>query len=343
MKNKENKRANRVIKDMKECFQSFHLPVKEAQSETNYPFRCDFLVEIDNDNVVATIMVKYDRYREVININIANSFIIKPGRVNEVLKLLNMLNGTMPLYQCCTCPCCNELSIHASLHLTGNRLAKDKFKRFIRLLLEDTYIIYPLIARMLMAGGSPEDFYARFMDNHKDLMDRGNKLTSEMEDKILEEVKLMFDDFDITIKDEDRVDDGYIMELVYQKNPELFLRTATRLYSENEAVVISMAPPFSVPDDKFDIILELVNRINRVCSTDHMYISGQSKKIVLLKGVMLNNGVIDKEELKIAFGTMLTNGFGLFPIINEQLTSDESPETLMRKLMACYLNNITTH
>jgi len=342
-KNKDNKRANRVIKDMKECFQSFHLPIKEVQPGTSYIGSCDFLSEISNDNVLAPITVEYNRNREVININIPTGLIIAPGRVTEFLKLLNILNGTLPLYQCSICPCCNEVFIHVSLHVTGNRLSKDKFKRLIRSLLDDTYLIYPLIARMLMAGGSPEDLYNRFMDDHKDLMSKENKLTSEMEDNIIEDVKLMFADFDITINDDDRVDNGFIIELVHPEDPGLFLRIATRLFSENETVVISMAPHFPVPDDKFDIVVELVNRINRVCSTDHMYISGQRKNVVLLQGVMLNNGVIDKEELKIAFETLLRNGFRLFPIINEQLTSDESPVALMRKLIPCYSDKVTIH
>lgn len=343
MKNKNNKRANKIIRDMKECFQSFHLPIKEAQPGDAYTASCDFLSEISNENVQALITVEYNRYHEIININIPTRLHISPGRINEGLKLLNLLNGMLPLYQYSICPCCNEVSVHVGLHVSGNRLSKDKFKGLIRSLLEDTYLFCPLIARMLIAGGNPEELYDRFMDDHKDLMSKENKLTSKMEGKILDDVKLMFSDFDIAINDDDRVDRGFIMQFVHPKDPGLFLRVGTILDSENGIVFISMSPPFPVPDDKLDVMMELVNRINRICGTDHMYITGERKNVVLLKGVMLDNGVLDKEELKNAFGALLSNGFQMFPIINEQLTSVEIPETLMRKVIPCYSDKTTTH
>lgn len=343
MKNKDVKRANRIVRDMKECVRSFSLPITESQPGGDYAFSCDFLSEIRNENVCATLMVGYDRQWEVININIVTGFVIPSGRVIEILKLLNLLNGIMPIYQCSLCPCCNEVSFHVTLRVSGNRLSKDKFKRLIHYLLEDTYRICPLIARLLMATGNLEDLYDQFMNDHKYLMGKDNKLTAEMEGRILADVKSVFADLDITINDQDRVDHGFIMQFVHPTEPGLFLRVATILHSEDEIVAISMAPSFSVPDGKLDIMMELVNRINRVCNTEHMYISGQRKDVVLLKGVMLDNGTIDKEEFKNAFGTLMGNGVRLFPIVNEQLTSSESPETLIRKLIPCYSDKTTIH
>jgi hypothetical protein len=343
MKNKKNiKSAHRVVRDMKACFRSFQLPITEAQPGGDYAFSCDFLSHISNENVCALAMVKYDRHHGYININISTGLVIPAERLTEVLKMINLLNGMTPIYQYSICPCCNEISVHVSLHIHDHQLSKDKFKRLISYLLEDTYNHFPLIAQVV-AGGSSEDVFEWFINDHKHLISTESKLTAEMEDKILEDVKLMFADFDITINDNDRVSDGFIIQFAHPKEPGLFLRVGTILHGDNEIVALSMSPPSAVPDDKLDVMIALVNRINRLCSSDHIYISSQKKNVVLLKGVMLDNGSIDKEELKSAFGELLGNGFRLFPIINEQLTSDESPETLICKRFPCYTDKTTSH
>ena len=341
-------KSNQVVRDMKECFKSLQLPMRKGQTSDAYTFSWDLVSEICNENVSAILTVKYDRYRKVISINISFDQDVPPGMVTEVLKLLNLLNGTVSYYRYIIGTCSNKISALTGLYVSEGRLSKDKFRRLICDFLEDTYSICPLIMQLLREGGNPEEIYDRYMDGqidgYRDLMSidadymtsMENKHTTEMDGNILDDIKSVFADFDITANDDDRVDDGFIIDLVHPKDQDLYVRFCTILDSENQVVSIYIAPFFAVPDNRFDVMMELVNSINRVCNTGHMFITRDNKHVWLWTEIMLDNGVIDKKELKNAFRTLLDNGCRLFPIIKEQLTFNESPDASMCRPLPCY-------
>jgi len=342
MSKRNVKKKNRIVRDMKESFRALYLSAAEAKVGIKYPFKCDILTQINDQNAYASLMVEHDEDRDVINVNISTDFIVPSDRVAEVLKLLNFLNELRPLYQYSICPCCNEILVHASLYVSANRLSKAKFSRLIRQLLEDTYLFFPLIAGVIV-GGNAEDLYLQFKDDHRNLMMKENTYSTDMETKILDDLRSVLADFYTSIDDDHRVEHGFVIPLAHPKDRSLPLLVATILDRENEVVVISMASTFPIPDDRLDVLMELVNRMNRICDTDHMYISHHKKNVALLKGVMLDNGQIDKEELNTALGTLMAKGFNLFPVINEQLSSNKNPSELMRNIMPCYFDKVTIH
>jgi len=69
---------------------------------------------------------------------------------------------------------------------------------------------------------------------------------------------------------------------------------------------------------------------------EHLFIHRQTKRVVLLKGIMIDNGVLDKEEFEKSIRMLLGNGSIFFPIIKEQISSNESPEVLLAKIRENY-------
>jgi hypothetical protein len=122
------------------------------------------------------------------------------------------------------------------------------------------------------------------------------------------------------------------------KVPGLNFVLGIKVNGENETLVLSMSAAFSVPDDRKDSVMELVNLINKGCRGAHVYYSHDKKNVVFLSGIMLKSGSVDKIELKSAFTAFISYGFRMLPIVYEQLTSTESPQTLILKVFDSNFN-----
>lgn len=334
MTKKENRIGNQVVRDMKECFRSFNLPVNKLKAIQDNPMNVAFTSQICNDHVCAGVAVTFDRAEGYVGIDASSHIKVPSEKMAEISKMLNLFNGNRPLYGYSVCHCCNTVSFRSGLFLSGEILPKGKFRRLIQDMLEDTYLCHPLIAEVV-AGGNPEALYDRFMDDHKDLMGKESKISEEAESKILGDIKTVITVLKIAINEDDSLPDGFVLDCILQ-GMNFPLRMGITLDQENELVSLSLGPSFIVPDDKIPIMTELVNRINRMFGAEHLFINWQTKRVILLKAIMINNGFLDKKEFEKAFRTSLGSGCSFFPLIEEQLSSNESPEVLLERIKAKY-------
>ena len=67
MSNSKNKKSNQIVRDMKECFRSFQLPV--AKNKNHKDINLAFTSQICNDHVCATVFATYDRQAEYVGID----------------------------------------------------------------------------------------------------------------------------------------------------------------------------------------------------------------------------------------------------------------------------------
>ena len=334
MTKKENKKGNQVVRDMKECFRSFNLPVNQNKSIQDNPMNVAFTSQICNDHVCAFVAVTFDRPEGYVGIDASSRLKVPSEKMAEISKLLNLLNGVSPIYGYSVCQYCNTVSLRSGLFLSGEVLSKDKFRRLIHDMLEDTYLCSPLIAEVV-AGGNPEALYDRFMDDHKDLMSKESKLSEGAKSKILGDMESVMTGLKIPIKDDERLADGFVLDCMLP-GMDFPLRMGITLDHANEMVSLSMGPSFTVPDDKISVMTELVNRINRMSAPDHLFINRQTKRVILLKAIMIDNCVLDKREFEKSIRTLLGSGRSYFTIINEQLSSNDSPGDLLKKIIGNY-------
>lgn len=325
---KQKKNRNKVVKDMKECFRAFHLPVNKSSEGKD--IRLVFNSHICNDHVCADVAAIYDKQKECVGIDLVFHPPVPMERVSEVIKLLNLLNGMNTLYSISICQCCNVLKMRAMLFLADAALPIDKYKRLIKDLLEYSYFTFPLFMEV-MNGAAFEEAYELFNDDHKDLLIDNDTYTEAIKEEILKDGKSVLSDCYFKLDEKSLVNDSYVQGYKYDKIPGLEFVLGIAVRGVTEAFVVSMSSTFTVPDDKEDIVMKLVNLINKMCLGNHMYFSHQKKNVVLLTGVMLNNGSLDRKELKHALTTLIGNGFRMIPIVYEQLTSTESPEVLILK------------
>ena len=330
MTKKENKKGNQVVREMKECFRSFHLPVKKNKDVESSELA--FTSQLYNDHVCAEVSVIYDRQMGYAGFNIFFLPPVPSEKVPEILRFSSLLNGTQLLYRYSVCQCSNLISLQTGIYTLEETLIKSKYKRLIRTILEESYRTFPAFMEV-MDGENFRDVGERLIDDHEDYLLGTDSYTETMKERILDDVKETLADEGINFNDTPRDNDAYVKQFQYPAVPGLNFILALAVQSESETLALSMSATFTVPDDREDIIMDLVNKINRACRGSHMYFSHEKKNVVLLSGIMLENGSLDKAELKRVFPMFVGNGFRMIPIVYEQLTSAASLETLILKAL----------
>jgi len=330
MKSTERKKNKRIVKHMKECFRSFHLPVDERKLIQGNSRNVVFTSQLCNDHVCAIVVVMHGRLEGYVGMEVVFHFKVPSERMAEVMQLLNLFNGISPLFRYAICQCCNGVSMHASLFLPDGSFPQDKFKRLIHEMLEDAYISFPLIVEVIN-GGNPDDLGACFVEGCRDLKEIGKGISNEVAGTILSDMESVLHDLEISIREEDRHDD---VLAVYFKGPEQFdfnLCLIMGLLNNRALLVLDLIPSFTIPDEKIALVTESVIRINKNIKFGCMYIDRENKWVKFRIGIMIDNGVLDKMEFRNAVDAMLPAGGGFFSIIKEQLSSNESLEALLAK------------
>lgn len=333
MSKRTAKKSNRIVRDMEECFRSFHLSVDKNKNHKDIELA--FTSQICNDHVCATVFASYNRQMEYVGIDFSFHPPMPLERIPEIIKLLNLLNGIRVLCDYSICPCCNMLKLKTGLFIQGETIPMSKYKRLIENMLEWSYHTFPLIMEVIN-GENFKNACDRFMDDHEDLWSGKNTYTETINEEILNDAKAVLADCHFNLDDKSRVNDEYIEGYQYPKVPGLNFVLGIKVRGENEALVLSMSAAFDVPGDKKDIVMELVNLINKGCRGTHMYYSHDKKNVVLLSGVMLKSGSVDKAELKSVFTAFVSCGFRMLPVVYEQMTSAENPKTLILKALDSY-------
>jgi hypothetical protein len=330
MNRTEKKQKKRIVKDMKECFRSFHLSVNDIKSPHADEMNAVFSSQLCNDNVCAVVGVTYGWPEGYVGMDAAFHFKVPSERMTEAIQLLNLLNGISPLFGYAICQCCNGVSMHASLLLPDGSLPQGKFKRLIHEMLEDAYFSFPLIVEVIN-GGNPDDLGACFMEGYGDLKEIGKGISNEVAGTILSDMESVLHDLEISIRKEDRHDD---VLAVYFKGPEQFdfnLCLIMGLLNDRALLSLDLIPSFTIPDEKIALVTESVIRINKNLKFGCMYIDRENKWVKFRMGIMIDNGVLDKMEFRNAVDAMLPAGGVFFSIIKEQLSSNESLEALLAK------------
>jgi len=334
---KHKKKSNKVVKDMKECFRAFDLPIYEGIGEK--PAHLALVSQICNDRVCASVIVTYYRPAAYATIYISFQIKVSPDKLAEVWQLLNLLNGMMPLYQYAFSTCCNSLSLKADLLLPDKCLPVNKFKRLLHDLLEDSYLCVPLIESVI-AGGDSEKLYKQFMDDHRDLTKKERSISKETERTILNEMETVLG-WCTCVMDENRRDDGFTMRFHAPKGTNYFLILNVKLCSENDMVTLHLASSLAVPDEKLSQLTELAGRINALSKFPHLHIDRERNRVSLYAGIMIDNGVLDQKEFDFAVRMIMTSAEQYFPLIEEQLSTNETPDALVNKTceaMQCLRN-----
>jgi len=325
---KENKNNIQVVKDMKECFRSFHLPINK--NDGGKDFSVVFTSQICNDHVCAFVAAIYYKQTKYVAIKISFRLRVPSEKFADMWRLLNRLNSMMPLYHYSICTCCNSMSLEGGIFVSEDCLPISKYKNLIHDLLEDSYLCIPLIIAVIK-GGNPDELYYQFIKDHQDILKKENSISKDIGHKIISDVETVLAGMQIKIEAENK-HDGCFMNILCPEGTDFFLRMGIRVSHDDKMAILNLAPSFIVPDEKIPVMTEFVGRINEISRCQHMFIDMQCNRVNLCTGIMIVDGIIDKNEFELAINAMMAGGFLFFPIIKDLILSNESLETLVTKI-----------
>jgi hypothetical protein len=164
-----------------------------------------------------------------------------------------------------------------------------------------------------------------------------------MEENVLNHLVSVFADLDITITDESRIEHGFVLPCAGTSELDSSIIVIMVLDPEESTIIIHAVSSFAVPDDKMTSIVELVNRINRLCGNQHLFVDSQSKKCAFLHGIRLENGLLPKEEFLNAFRGIIANVLCWFPLLQELIMFGGVSSDLIRKRIPCYNDKTTIY
>lgn len=136
----------------------------------------------------------------------------------------------------------------------------------------------------------------------------------------------------LSIQNDYKKDKAFCIDIGFESIPDLFVRLGIRVDEESKCIVLSMAPPDTVPEEKISGVMELINWINQRCFIDHLWLNTESNRVVLTKGIMLEGKSIDTEEFESAVRFLLGNGSMYLKAVKDLVSSDEKPEEIMKKV-----------
>ena len=225
--------------------------------------------QLCNDHVCAAVIVTHGTPEGYVGMEAAFDFKVPSERMAEAMQLLNLLNGLSSLFVYSICQCCNGVSMNSSLFLPDGSLPKEKFKRLIHEMLEDAYLVSPLIAEIIK-GGDAESLYERFINDHRSNLSMPIEVPKKAEIKILADIESVLLGLELHIGDENRLEHGFHMgfELSDRDFP---LHMVIASWRDGKGVTMQLIPPpLVVPDEKIPALTELANWMNKGSHLDNV-------------------------------------------------------------------------
>ena len=328
MNKKENKKSNKVIRDMEECFRSFHLPVHKNKSGADLDLA--FTSQICNDHFCTPIAAIYCRQSEYVALEIPFVIKVPSEKLADTWRLFNLINEMMPLYHYSIWKSNNGFSLIGGMFLGGDQLSASKYKSFIHDLLEDSYLCFPLI-KAVIEGGNPDAIYDKFMKDNLNFVKKINCISKKNKSKILDDVKTALAEMKI-INQEEKIFDSPLTNSQCPETNDFRFSHRFEVSDDGKTLIFNLTSSLIVPNEKIPVIMELIGRLNEMSRHDCLYFQRESKRIFLLSGIIIVDGVFDKKEFEVTCDFMLFWGMKVFPIINEQMSSNESPETMIKRV-----------
>jgi len=202
---------------------------------------------------------------------------------------------------------------------------------------------YPIVGQVCILGDDPDKYCRDFHDHLWNVAHQEKGLNKEITEKVLKDLESIFAQLEITIRDEDRVTNGFFFSYVHPEDHGLFINMTTTLDDKNGVLTVFAASSFTVPKEKMPEMTDLVNRINRLCINDHLFVDHQSMRSVFACGIRLGNGVLSEEEFLNAFKEIIKDALCWFPLLRELITSGGVPAELICNSIPCYNDRITAY
>jgi len=310
-----------VLEDMKNCLKEMNIKTVEPPSRDRFS---SFTSETDCGGFVVRICVSYDPINKYATIGIDSLERFSSKKLAGVRALINLINRGMSAYHYSVCPKGRTVSSYCGMYVLKKRFPKSKFKKLLAWGLNDTRMTFPFIRRIETEGASPENLML-------ELSRKRGAEDEEIKDLIKQDVKAVFSKLDLCVEDDYEKHGAFMLDLCLSSDEKFNAHMAARISRDLQSIDLFLGPEYVVPKKRFATIIELISLINESSTIGHLIIHPDVRMVQLQTGVVLENGLLDKAEFEKAVQTLLGNGTLFFPLILEQISSNESPDILMER------------
>jgi len=320
----KNKSTN-IKNEMKECFEEIGFPDLANPEEVKY-------LNADRGDagfiVPGGISFEYDDgyySSAIVHLEIYEN--IPKSKASGLRELLNLANLDMELCHFSLHPSENVISFRTSLHVPGEKLPREKFKKLLRHFFKSYCQWLPSITKYLTEGGEP----SKPAQSNKDSQKQGKvQYTEDHYRRMTSDLKGVFAGMAMPLVDEQELNDGPIITsfVTIEGHPIMVFLSISK---ERNAVLVQVVYVEPLKEKRIAGAHELALIFNNASYRNHICVL-PNRRVGIMAGVIADP-LLDKDELEQQLRIVLTTGVPSIPIIlghhNKNVSSREAMTELI--------------
>jgi len=160
------KEKRKILENIRSCIREINLPIlrEEKEGETASIFS-----KVELEMFSMSIEVKHFAEQESVGINIEFSHAVHQENLDKIYDLINRINNRlMDIGTFSVWPPTGEISVRAGIHVPGQNLKAEQFRKALKRLLDHGFACYRLIVRADVTAASPKEVVDDFIRHVED-------------------------------------------------------------------------------------------------------------------------------------------------------------------------------
>ena len=172
-----------IIQNIRFCIRRLHLPLHGEERGGKI---ASIFSKVELEMFSMNIEVRHFAEHEVVSLGIEFSHAVHQENLNKIYDLMNRVNHRfMDIASFSVWPPTGEVSVHAGIHVPGNNLNSELFRKSLERLLDHGFAFYGLIVRADVTEASPREIVDVFIRRVEACAERRADIPSSLDAKDL--------------------------------------------------------------------------------------------------------------------------------------------------------------
>jgi hypothetical protein len=289
------------------------------------------------------LLIHYDWEMQNLVFQVRLSEIIPREHIERAVTFINLINIECSCVHYTILQESGEVGLSFNMFVGKDLPSRHKIRKAIILLINDATIASLLLHWLITQDLSPQElheFYLNFQSNTYPQYPDSSKMTKSCKDRTLNAIVNHFRKAaGCRPLNEDYLEDGFLLFDLYITE-DLNGRMIIDIDEILETISFRLTPMAVVPEERTMDLMKLLPSLNYSSGINHFILDPVDRWVVLKNGILLDDGVLHRQELNKIVGIMLGSGFLYFPLIAEFARSDITPEEVFARLKTKMLSKV---